>query len=45
LGEVRVASDCHDAECMVIEEPDTVINLYERKILQDNLMNDLAGIK
>jgi hypothetical protein len=31
LGEIRVKDQ--DVECMMIENPDTVLALYERKIL------------
>lgn len=43
MGEIRVAEDCDQCECLVIVDPDRVIELYERKILQDLVREDYSA--
>jgi len=44
LGEMKVSLGCNDSECMVIEDPEMVIQLYERKILRDLVAEDYTTI-
>lgn len=45
MGDIRVDAACAEGvECMMIETPDKVIELYERKILQDKCLDDYTAI-
>ena len=42
LGEIRVDPDSTEpAECLVVQDPDLVLALYERNILRHLVQNDI----
>ena len=45
LGDIRVSQECEEAQCLEIDEPDQVFELYERKILREIVYNDYKVIR
>jgi len=45
IGEIRVDESCEQLECLVIDQPDKVLELYERNLLQEVVINDYLEIK
>lgn len=37
--------ECHDAQILVVSDPDLIISMYERRMLMDLVIDDYTGVK